>query len=154
KDAWVELNLANDLRHGFPYLAPAENWDDLQGNITLPSEEMSKDVFVEWLRRLPTDPERRRQALAYLYQNVPLDRELGRNSLAFAQNLMIQPRDARTQGLNYDDYTPTPETTRLQQLDQLLTVPPPKLEDAAPAPGAPRPVEVIPRHFARVPLEQ
>src|SRR5205085_12366416 len=75
-----------------------------------------------WRRSAPTEPQQRKAALAYLYENVPPNAELSQNSLAFGQYLVVRPKDERSQGLDWDNYVLAPVGSRQELLD-LLTAP-------------------------------
>jgi len=138
KDGWINLELAQDLRHGYPYVRPADDWDNTQAqsNITLPLDPSVRAVFVDWLRNLPSDKQRRREVLSYLHDDLGPNSETTFNALAFAQNLKIVPKSEEAKGVDWDGYKRTTDEARSKQLATLVR---PKLE----GPGS----ELIPRHL-------
>src|SRR5260370_30333564 len=145
KDSWINLELAQNLRHGYPYVALAQDWENnaLQSNISLPAEESVKEVFIQWLRTLPTEALRRREALAYLHEDLPTNIDGSVNGLAFAQNLVIVARDEKAKGVDHDGYISAPAEARRMQLDMLVQ---PKIEGKG--------SELIPKHLAGRTIEE
>src|SRR5262245_25959249 len=68
KNAWVDLNLANDMRRERPVFGPSSEWEEAPQNIYLPQDSSIRRVFLEWARSLPLDRQQRAAALEYLGQ--------------------------------------------------------------------------------------
>src|SRR5262249_30730831 len=79
-------------------------------------------VFLEWARSLPLDRRQRAAALEY-FERLPVDPN-GFHGLAFAENLLIRPRDDNAQGADFNAYVAAPPAGRDKLLDALVQAPP------------------------------
>jgi hypothetical protein len=118
KNAWVDLNLANQMRREYPIFGPTTQWEEPPNNIYLPQDTGIRRAFLEWARELPLDRGQRAAALEYLTK-LPVDPN-GFHGLAFAENLVIHPRDGNLQGADFDAFVLAPPGERKQLLDDLV----------------------------------
>src|SRR5436309_12941206 len=70
--AWVDLDLANQMRKERPIFAPPGEWEEAPNNIYLPQDPAIRRVFLEWARALPLDRQQRAAALEY-FEHLPVD---------------------------------------------------------------------------------
>ena len=121
KDAWVDLPLAEQYRQDSPVFPTPLEWEDAPLSIYLPQDIVTRRAFLAWARALPLDKSQRAAALQFL-ENLSMD-ERGRAGFAFAQLLLIRPKDDQKLGRDFDDFIATPAAERATLLAELVDPP-------------------------------
>jgi hypothetical protein len=117
-DAWSDLQMTDTLRKTVPFLPPPMGWSE-QYNLSPPAEHLVREaVLMEWMQNLPTDPARRRQALAYLDHLPVMDGQADVQALALAEYVTIRPKSEGVRA-NRQDFRPATDDERKKLLDAL-----------------------------------